>query len=767
MEVHPQSECTTFISHRSARYIPILLFDLLTWAGSSSCYVWDCQHSGRFIRAAITEAEEIDSQLQAAATQDPSVGRLHPALYARRQIHFASCGANEVPPHAAGMPDDLFTACLTTPLRISLLHHNLQTFPLSTRDSGKVIQRSPSYMAALYDNMSHSLRERLWSELQAIVVTIAWQSLDGRDYQMLFGQSDSVVSSLAAGFLLSQRVLAAYRIHPESIPAIPSSTSHALWTHWDLILDNLFEQLPPYFDDTVRDHDWENDLQLVSFMADQLESVQTLDQAPVANSHGSSSSTGLARLPIICKAAQTTEFGQRATSALNICLRDLDTRGLTHAVQGGALDTAAYLLALEDFTLASQMISIWASLVRHEACVRSLALEGRTAERLTSVPCVKFFLDSLEDHLIIGGQESIRTVIQTAAILSTIANFVAGRAAPRFVARTLRLSSTMLNSGNSLVQQWGSLLVAGVMGSISRTKGDNQVIIDEVRAQLLGLVSSEIVETRAAAVHALIRWIPAMPVTNIIDLESALQLVGRLVPHAKADGAAVVRKELVRLFSRVLHAGGAWTTLILWIYFVERAMRSMPAEKVACQSAVKAIASVAQISPDSQQLLYCLTDIIKAYDVLRLDPNEGVAKLVQGDLRRITGKLESYAGLEQWDGILNAAFPSSIEHRHWTLEQVQAIKNAGGRFLEEWWRRDVLPCVEEGSELNHELFEISKLSLQVYLGVSQPLYPKMTKHPRPKKISRTYCFQSKQDVSLELLARRRGCYDIEYWRTPW
>ena len=254
------------------RYIPVLLFDYLTWAGSSSCFVWDCQHAGRIIRAAHVEAAEIDNQLRAAAAQNPSVAKMHPAVYARRQIHFAACGAEQTLPRVAGMPEDLFTACLVSPLRVALLFHNLETFPFTQSIATVQVQRSPIYMVALWNIMSKDLKERLWSELEAILLTIAWQSLDGRDYQAVFGQSGDLVFNLAVGFLLAQRVMPAYRARPESIPAIPMPLNHALWKHWDLMMDNFFEQLPKYIDEKL-DPAWEEDVRLVSFIGDQLDSI--------------------------------------------------------------------------------------------------------------------------------------------------------------------------------------------------------------------------------------------------------------------------------------------------------------------------------------------------------------------------------------------------------------------------------------------------------------------------------------------------------------
>lgn len=197
-------------------------------------------------------------------------------------------------------------------------------------------------MDGLWENMSQSLKDRLWSELTAILHTIACQTLDGSEYQKLFGKSGDVVNNIASGFLLSQRVLGAFKVTPESVPSIPSSVSnHALWTTWDLILDNLFEQLPKYFDDAHPNVTWEKDLKLVSFMADQLESITTAGQSLLfTETPKSGMMPGLTRLPIICRASMTEEFRVQACSALDACLNALDARGLARAVQGGALDVA-------------------------------------------------------------------------------------------------------------------------------------------------------------------------------------------------------------------------------------------------------------------------------------------------------------------------------------------------------------------------------------------------------------------------------------------
>lgn len=704
-----------------SRYIPILLFDMLTWAGASTCYVWDCQHAGRFIRAALTEAEDIDTQLRAAAVQNPSVAAIHPAVYSRKQIHFAACGAHETLPRVTGMPDDLFTACLITPLRIALLHHNLQTFPLTTRDSTRQVQRSNGYMTALLNYMSQDLKDRLWGELQAILHTIAWQSLDGPTYQMLFGSSGDVVSAFASGFLLAQRVMGAYRANPESIPAIPSSTSHSLWTTWDLILDNLFEQLPPYFEEEGDQTRWEKDLKLVSFMEDQLASMLDSDGPLFAADVGTTSRTGLSRLPIICQAAMTPKFHHRACRALDHCLRDLDMRGLTHAIQGGALSIAAQLLSLDDDQLAPQMVSIWSSLVRHEQCVASLAAAGRTAERLTSVPSVRFFLDALEKNLKLEDDMPVqrRAICQTAAVLSTIANYVSGREAPRFVKRTLQLGAEMLAHEQDLVRQWGALMIAEVMGSIRYAEEDLGGTMATLKKRLLEMTDSANVETRGTAIHALAQWVSTETALEILDLRSAMELVQTILPKALMEGSDVVRREIIKLFHRALSSGGRWTVFALWIYILGTADGTL---FDSVKEPVKQIGLSLNMGDERKIFLRTLTNMISILDTMRNDPNKSVAGLVNKCMQKILEGLQAYMTSTTYDSAVRIAFPlrsnfpSTIE---WTEPLLQEVIQAGRYMAKEWPRLNISYTLIRHE---NELFDRSKVSLQAYLAVSDSLY---------------------------------------------
>lgn len=701
------------------RYIPILLFDLLTWAGASSCYVWDCPHAGRFIRAALIEAEEIDSQLRAAGVQNPTVGEVHPAVYVKRQIHFAACGADQVLPRVSGLPDDIFTACLMTPLRMAILYHNLRTFPLTSSAGAaeKYSPRSPAYMASLWANMPAELQARLWFELSAILHTIAWQTLDGRDYQKLFSWSGDMISNLACGFLVAQRVMATYHANPESIPAIPDCTSHALWTTWELIMDNFFEQLPMWFDDNT-DSAWADTLSLVSFMEDQLDSIlsSTGGLADFNQPYPS-----LSKLPIICQAALTEQFRLRAATALDASLRGLDIRGLTRAIQGGALDTAAHLLELDDPSISKQMISIWASLVRHDSAVHSIAKEGKTAARLTSVPCVRFFLDSLDRHVNNADEESITTIIQTAAVLSTIANFVAGRKAPLFAQRTLKMSSIMMGRNEPLVQQWGALLLAEVMASIDiDQKTEVHLDLESIRQQLFGLIASRTVEVRATAVYALTRFVDTNPVDDILELAPILEVTDKFFKPPRTIGSPLVRKELVRLWHRVLRAGGKWTSVTMIIYMMQLAVESLPHRKEECERFSKEFGTQINLSKEQQGLLLRVNNIVKSMHIMLHDPNAQVSSMVAANFKQATTDLRVLIRQSHWTEVFDAAFPVTRGEKLWTDETLAYLKRLKERLVESWDKpRTVQMDIPGRSEWNNDLFEKTKMSLHAYLAVSR------------------------------------------------
>lgn len=659
----------------------MMLFDVLSWAGSSSCFVWDVKHAGRFITATQQEAEEIDSQLRAAALKNPEVGIAHPANYSRNQIHFAACGANQVLPVFPGMPDDLFTACLLTPLRIALLYHNLQTFPLNSLDTS--VQRSASYMETLWKVLSPAIKQRLLSELNSILKTIAWKVLDSSIYRQIFGQQGQIIPNIAAGFMLAQRVLGSCNVTPISLPVIPASNSHPLWTNWDLVMENLFEQLPS----DLNEGNWEQDLQMLSFMKDQINTT--------LNASSKYSDDALAKLPIILQAAKTTQLRAKACTALDGCLQDLDLRLLAKAVDCGVLEVALELLNADDPAIATQVISIWASLIRHEGAIKELAAPVSKAEYLTDVPHVLFLLNHLEDGLQSGPAIVSDKIIECAAVLCTILGQIPRRQAPRFLRRSLELVVEMLSQQVSLIQQWGALFFAELMSGINADQAQVESLLQSIQDQILSLVNDSAVETRAAMLYALTYWLRCPTTSDIVDLEHPIQLLGILIPQVHADAAIQVRKELCNLLNAVLVAAGQWSTVAYWASMCQRAVKEQPGLKDDLLNQTTKISRHYEMTPEKYNLVLVLVRAVAALRRYSHDPDPKVARWSKNTLERVKPPyIDAAADFGQ-------------------VDQVLLLLESGTKICEA--RSDVTPS--DLAQSNHDLFRFSKLSLRAYLLV--------------------------------------------------
>lgn len=674
----------------------MVLFEVLSWAGASTCYVWDCHHAGRLVQSAHQEAAEIDRQLTAAAIQNPEIAQAHPAIYAKRQIHFAACGPDERNPKILGMPDDLFTICLLTPLKIALLYHNLQTFPLSSMDSSK--QRSAGYMEALWESMSGDLKSRLWSELQAILHTIAWQSLDGTTYQRIFGQYGQSISQLASGFLLSQRVLGAYNVKPESIPSIPSTTAHPLWITWDLILENFFEQLPEYMDRET-DPNWEGDIQMLSFMEDQLNSILTSNSAPIAAYQADAGNhLAVGKLPIICQAASVKSLRVQACHALDACLEKLGPKELVYAVQCGALDVALNLLEREDSTIANQVISIWASLIKHSGAVSQLAAPIKQASFLSDVKAIVFLLHHLEDGLTIGHDVK---VIECAAILCTIISHITKRKALKFLDRCLDLSMRMLDQQHALIQQWGALLCAELLHGLDIDEKEHQASLENMQQKLLSLVKDRTVETRAAMLYALRWWFKMKVQTDLTQLKDQLHLASLLLPQSATDAAIQVRQEMYVLLQHVLVASGRWAAMALWLYQAQQAVLYDGNRAREVVNMIGRLKAVSGINADNFAYMAILMQVVKMVDVYSKDPEVSVAEMAQGCVLRckqLSKALESDMGRVE-------------------LPCISVLLRDAERLIEVWPSMEGTAISSSLAESNQDLFKLSRLSLRAYLAV--------------------------------------------------
>lgn len=236
------------------QYIPLSIYDLQSWMGAPSIYVYDCSNAGIIVNSFNTFAEQHESEqlaaqnstrgaspsgAQSSGNQPGSTPATSSHQSFRNCIQLAACAADQILPMNPDLPADLFTACLTTPIKTALKWFSLKgTCKMVPHINNDMIKNIPG---ALNDRRT-MLGELNWI-FTAITDTIAWNTLPRELFQMLFRQ-DLLVASLFRNFLLADRVLRSYDCTPVSSPALPPTFRHPFWASWDLALDLALSQLP-------------------------------------------------------------------------------------------------------------------------------------------------------------------------------------------------------------------------------------------------------------------------------------------------------------------------------------------------------------------------------------------------------------------------------------------------------------------------------------------------------------------------------------------
>ncbi|EUB57529.1 Regulatory-associated protein of mTOR [Echinococcus granulosus] len=154
-------------------------------------------------------------------------------------IMLCACEENEDLPQLAELPADLFTACLTTPIRTALRWHWMKynkSFP------GHIDEALLDHIPGSHGNRMSLLGEINWI-FTAVTDTIAWCSFPVDLFQKLFRQ-DLLVASIFRNYLLAQRLMRSFGCHPCSWPRLNPTHDHPIWSAWDHSLDLLFHYLP-------------------------------------------------------------------------------------------------------------------------------------------------------------------------------------------------------------------------------------------------------------------------------------------------------------------------------------------------------------------------------------------------------------------------------------------------------------------------------------------------------------------------------------------
>ncbi|KAJ2156017.1 Target of rapamycin complex 1 subunit kog1, partial [Coemansia sp. RSA 552] len=280
------------------QYIPVSAMDLMGWIGTPCVYVWDCSNAMNIVSAFEKNAKARDADIErirhiaeAAGAKLPMgkagsetiarvsasiatlLGSQAPgALQGQQQgagqqqqqqasghggapinsalinlallppthhedIHFAATQATELLPTNPEMPADLFTSCLTTPVRTAVRFWVVRN-PHLTKVTLDMCDELPG---SVQDRRT-PLGELNWI-FTSISDTIAWSTLPRDLFRKLFRQ-DVVVASLYRNFILADRIMRFYGVHPQCSPAIPQTHKHPLWESLDLEIDMCLQQLP-------------------------------------------------------------------------------------------------------------------------------------------------------------------------------------------------------------------------------------------------------------------------------------------------------------------------------------------------------------------------------------------------------------------------------------------------------------------------------------------------------------------------------------------
>merc|ERR1719192_897115 len=495
------------------QYIPLSIYDLQTWMGSPSIYVWDCNNAGIIVESFKNFAEQHEREyvehMRGGAEAGVSPGS-PPSL--RTCIQLAACSKDQLLPMTPDLPADLFTTCLTTPIKMALrwfvmrndLGHHLA--PEVTLDQ---LEKIPGQ----FGDRRTMLGELNWI-FTAITDTIAWNTLPRDTFQKLFRQ-DLLVASLFRNFLLAQRIMKANDCTPISQPKLPDTHQHPMWEAWDLALDICLSQLKGIL---------EEDRVYVpsSFFEEQLTAFE------VWLSHGSEERTPPEQLPIVLQVLLSQAHRLRALDLLGRFL-DLGAWAVHLALSVGIFPYVLKLLQSSARELRPLLVFIWAKI---------LSVDPSCQHDLVRDQSHKYFLTVLQDPAMLVQHKTWAVFVLT----SVVRGYKQGQD-EAVAGHLISICLNELEDSDPVYRQWLVICLATCWDGHEEARGT--ATRDNAPDKLESLLGDPNPEVRAAAVYALGTFLNSCSErtehANSLDQTIATKLLGRLLD----DGSPLVRRELV------------------------------------------------------------------------------------------------------------------------------------------------------------------------------------------------------------------------------
>ncbi|NXO26106.1 RPTOR protein, partial [Cisticola juncidis] len=499
------------------QYIPLSIYDLQTWMGSPSIFVYDCSNAGLIVKSFKQFALQREQELEVAAINpNHPLAQMPLPPSMKNCIQLAACEATELLPMIPDLPADLFTSCLTTPIKIALrwfcMQKSVRLVPGVTLD---LIEKIPGRL----NDRRTPLGELNWI-FTAITDTIAWNVLPRDLFQKLFRQ-DLLVASLFRNFLLAERIMRSYNCTPVSSPRLPPTYMHAMWQAWDLAVDICLSQLPTIIEEgTAFRHS--------PFFAEQLTAFQVWLTMGVENRNPPE------QLPIVLQVLLSQVHRLRALDLLGRFL-DLGPWAVSLALSVGIFPYVLKLLQSSARELRPLLVFIWAKI---------LAVDSSCQADLVKDNGHKYFLSVLADPYMPAEHRTM-----TAFILAVIVNNYNTGQEACLQGNLIAICLEQLSDPHPLLRQWVAICLGRIWQNFDSARWCG--VRDSAHEKLYSLLSDPIPEVRCAAVFALGTFVgnsaERTDHSTTIDHNVAMMLAQLI-----NDGSPMVRKELVVALSHLV-----------------------------------------------------------------------------------------------------------------------------------------------------------------------------------------------------------------------
>ncbi|CAI5732884.1 unnamed protein product [Peronospora destructor] len=458
------------------QYIPLLVYDLQSWVGTPSIYVFDCSAAGVLL-SHFTSPPTTSAQSH-GRNEIPS---------ANEAIVLAACSADELLPTNPELCADVFTSCLTTPITVALRWFISQNELSMAHLDATFIERIPGKLT----DRKTPLGELNWI-FTAITDTIAWNMLPRELFQKLFRQ-DLLVASLFRNFLLAERIMKSEGCSPCSLPSLPPTNHHALWRSWDLAAEvclyQLYKLSNPYPNVDIS-------FQPSRFFAEQLTAFEVWLQ------FGSPENSPPQQLPMVLQVLLSQVHRLRALVLLKKFL-DLGPWAVNLALSVGIFPYVLKLLQSPASELRQVLVFIWAKI---------LALDSSCQADLVKEDGHSYFISHLAAGLQNGGgNQSAYSVggnvmpadqkVMAAFIISAICNdYLPGQKS--CLSQYLhKICINLLQDPEEEVRKWICLCLAKLWENFDDAK---HIAVEDQIPRILGTkLHDDRPEVRAAAAYAL------------------------------------------------------------------------------------------------------------------------------------------------------------------------------------------------------------------------------------------------------------------------